>query len=174
MGSPALERVPQGISLCLLGWSSQSLLLSDLHLTCFSGSLYLQLPTTSPAAWPGCLRSLRRKRSPDFPAGIREGPWAEDPIPTIAPQISEGKESLNPCSLASLPQALPRIPSSISLLPGAAPPMLTTPPGANPQGKQILPEGQKLPRKPGVQQWGLYGGPRSQPLRAPARRQAVF
>ena len=117
--------------------------LSDLRLTCFSGSIYLQLPPppTSPAAWPGCLRSLGRKCSPDFPAGIREGPCTGDPTPPTALQISERKESLNPCSLTSL-RHCPRIPSPISLLPGAAPPILTTPPGANPQGKQILPEGQ--------------------------------
>lgn len=51
--SPALERVPQGISLCLLVWSSQSFLLSDLRLTCFSGSIYLQLLAADIPQLPG-------------------------------------------------------------------------------------------------------------------------
>ena len=54
MGSPALERVPQGISLCLLVWSSQSFLLSDLHLTCFSGK-HFHLSPAPLHHFPSCL-----------------------------------------------------------------------------------------------------------------------
>lgn len=41
MGSQVLKKVPQGISLYLLVWGSQSFLLSDLYLSCFSGPIYL-------------------------------------------------------------------------------------------------------------------------------------
>lgn len=180
MGSPALERVPQGISLCLLGWSSQS---PSCCLTSISpasvGSLYLQLPTTSPAAWPGCLRSLRRKRSQISLQGL-EGPWAGDPIPTISSQISEGKEWLNPCPCASPPSGTAHGFPAQYLLPGAAPSMLITPQVPTPRASRSCLRDKKLPRKPEVLQWGLYRSPRSlistlSPApQGPHRRRAVF
>lgn len=64
------------------------------------------------------------------------------------------------CSLASLPQALPlgfpaQLVCCLGLPSHAHYTQVPTP------GQQILPEGQKLPRKPEVLQWGLYRAPRS-------------
>lgn len=139
MGPQVLGRVPQGISLYLL-LSGQSFLLSDLHPLCFSGnhapfisSKLSPFPTS--LAWMSEESQEKVLPPPHLQILLQRlgrAPRSEIPLHPLFPNLQEGRKREGIAELLlPWPPSLrrcPQIPSPISLLPGAAPPVPSSPP----------------------------------------------
>lgn len=141
VGPQGLERVPQGISPYLPA-VGESFLLSDLHPFCFNYDPFISNKLSPvPPAWPRCLRSHRRK-SPQISLqrlGLAQGPHS---IHCCLNLQEEGKRegiAALQAPFASLPPSgtAHGLPAQLVCCLGL--PLLPHPPGANPQGTQILP-----------------------------------